>query len=254
MTTQRIMTVGAAALLLLLTACSSPLDDTSPTSNDSLPAPAAGLSRVILVGDSVAAGESAPLSAAFGAAGIEFSSMASDGGGNVVGPNAESTWDAVTERLDSAKPSTVIYQITSYDWGTPVEQRAAYERLVSEVHGAGAKLVMVTMPPIVADDFYEPHLTELESAATVAGEVAGASSGNAVLLDASEVWGDEYEQLREGKADRSSDGIHTCPQGAARFTNWLLKKLAEQYPSFAPPEPAAWANTGWASDDHFVGC
>lgn len=74
------------------------------------------------------------------------------------------------------------------------------------------------------------------------------------MLDASQVWGTSYQQTRDGKADRSSDGIHVCPQGAARFTGWFLKEMAERHPGFTPPAAGEWANTGWAGDQHFIGC
>jgi hypothetical protein len=68
------------------------------------------------------------------------------------------------------------------------------------------------------------------------------------------VWGDTYQRVKDGKPDRSPDGIHTCPQGAARFTNWLLKELAKLYPGFTPASPESWANTGWSADKHFKAC
>ncbi|WP_149202473.1 SGNH/GDSL hydrolase family protein [Actinotalea subterranea] len=265
MTTTRVLAPALAGLLLLLTsACSGTPGgpegpDASAVSSDrtaptELPEPGPGLSRMILVGDSVAAGQALPLGAALGASDVEFHSMASDGGGTVVGPVSEELWDVLPDRIATAKPSTVVYQLTTYDWGSEQEQQAAYERLLSTVTSAGATLVFVTMPPIEPDDFYAPHMDELAHAASAARTVADASGGAAVLLDASEVWGDTYEQTRDGVADRSSDGIHTCPQGAARFTTWLLDELSTIYPDYTPPAPQEWANTGWAADDRFVGC
>lgn len=260
---RRFAALGTGLLLLTSTAaCTASADtegtpagaainsDTAPTALD---APETGMSRVVLFGDSIAAGQSVPLHAAFDAAGIEFSSMASEGGGNVVGPNSDQVAADVADRIRSARPSTVIYQITTYDWGTADEQRDAYEKLLDTVTAEDGELVLVTMPPIRADEFYKPHLDELDSAAKVAAEVAEASD-DAILLDASEVWGEEYQRERDGKVDRSSDGIHTCPQGAARWTDWLLDELADEYPHFTQPAPEEWANTGWSDDAAFVGC
>ena len=56
------------------------------------------------------------------------------------------------------------------------------------------------------------------------------------MLDAAEVWGSTYRRTRDGKPDRSADGIHTCPQGAARFTSWLLAELADSFPGFIPAD------------------
>lgn len=254
----RLRTVTAVLFGLLLVTAAACADrgeaDGPAPGTTALPDPGPGLTRVIMMGDSIAIGEALPLGFALDASGVAFSSMASEGGGGVVGPIAEELWKTLPEQIGSARPSTVVYQITTYDWGTEDEQRAAYERLADTVAGAGATLVFVTAPPIVPDEFYEPHMDDLERAPRVAREVAEASGGEAVLLDASAVWGEAYEQTRDGEPDRSADGVHTCPQGAARFTQWLLTELAALYPDFTPPEPEAWANVGWSGDEHFVGC
>jgi hypothetical protein len=210
------------------------------------------MSTVLFLGDSVAAGEALPLAAAFQAGDTEFRSIASDGGGNVVGPFADKNWQELPRQIASAKPAVVVYQITTYDWGSEQEQRAAYEKLRTTVTRAGAKMVFVTMPPIRPDDFYQPHMADLERTPDVAKAVA--ADGKATVLDAEAVWGGTYQQTRDGKPDRSADGIHTCPQGAARFTSWLLDELAELFPGFTPAPAKEWANTGWSADKHFVGC
>lgn len=249
---------GLIGLLLLATACAAqPTATATPAGAESTATAAAageGLSKVLLIGDSIAVGEAVPLTEVFAASDVRFQSLASEGGGNVVGPFSDKNWQKLPKRITAAEPSVVIYQITTFDWGTAKEQQAAYRKLLTTVTGAGAKLVFVTMPPIKPDDFYRPHMAELERAPSAARAVAKASSGQAVVLDASAVWGDTYQRSRDGKPDRSSDGIHTCPQGAARFTAWLVGELAERFPGFTPAAPAAWANTGWADDKHFKGC
>lgn len=245
---QMTLPAALAALGALAAGCSASASEAPE------PPAADELSPVLLLGDSVAAGQALPLGEAFAASGVRFQSLASDGGGNVVGPFSEEQWETLPGEIAAAEPAVVVYQITTYDWGSEQEQRAGYERLLSTVDDAGAELVMVTMPPIEPDDFYRPHLPDLERTADVAGAVADASGGRAVLLDASEVWGDAYQRTRDGSADRSTDGIHTCPQGAARFTHWLLGELAERHPGFTPAPGEDWANTGWAGDERFAGC
>jgi hypothetical protein len=227
-------------LVLLTAACSGQSTATEVSAGP-------GLSRVLFLGDSIAAGEALPLAAAFTASGVDFQSNASDGGGNVVGPFSDENWKDLPEQITSAKPTVVVYQLTTYDWGSREEQRAAYDRLLTTVTDAGAKLVFVTAPPIRPDDFYAPHMTDLDRAPDVARTVA-------TVLDAGAVWGDTYQQVRDGKADRSTDGIHTCPQGAARFTSWLLAELAKLFPGFTPAPAGTWANTGWSADRRFTGC
>jgi peptidoglycan/LPS O-acetylase OafA/YrhL len=214
----------------------------------------AELSTVLLMGDSVAAGEALPLDAAMTASGLTLESMASDGGGGVVGPLAESTWAELPAVIDAAEPDVIVYQITTYDWGTEREQRAGYERLVRTAADAGAELVIVPFPPIRPDEFYAPHMDELDRTDDVAREVAADSAGRAVFLDSAAVWGDTYQRERDGNPDRSADGIHACQQGAARFAGWLLDELARRYSGFVPADPREWVDAGWAADDRFKGC
>jgi hypothetical protein len=234
------LAIGFTGLFLLTAGCSG-----QSTATDAPAGP--GLAKVLFLGDSIAAGEALPLAAAFKAGGVGFQSIASEGGGNVVGPFSDENWKKLPEQITSAKPTVVVYQLTTYDWGSQQEQQAAYDRLLTTVTGAGARLVFVTMPPIMPDDFYRPHMADLERTPDVARGVGR-------VLDASAVWGSSYQQVRDGKADRSADGIHACPQGAARFTDWLLGELATLYPGFTPAAAADWANTGWSADDHFKGC
>jgi lysophospholipase L1-like esterase len=241
-------TVGAMTktfvlgLVLLTAACSAaPETPAGP-----------GLSTVLFLGDSIAVGEALPLAEALDASDVTFESIASDGGGNVVGPFSPENWRTLPQQIESARPDVVVYQLTTYDWGSREEQRAGYARLRTTVAGVGARLVFVTAPPIRPDDFYRPHMADLDRAPEVARAVA--ASGRATVFDASAVWGDTYRQVRGGKADRSADGVHTCPQGAARFTDWLLHELATLYPGFTPATARRWANTGWSADVHFTGC
>ncbi|WP_410657971.1 SGNH/GDSL hydrolase family protein [Amycolatopsis sp. lyj-112] len=249
MTTIRSLALGLAGLALATAACSTP-----PATDTPVAAAGADQRKVLFLGDSIAEGEALPLAAAFKAGGAGFTSLASAGGGNVVGPFSDENWKKLPEQITSAAPTVVVYQIATYDWGTRQEQQAAYEKLLKTVTGAGAKLVFVTMPPIKPDDFYQPHMADLERTPDVARAVAAASPDKAVVLDSAEVWTGTYQQTRDGKADRSADGIHTCPQGAARFTGWLLTSLAKVLPGFTPPAPETWANTGWSGDKHFQGC
>jgi hypothetical protein len=250
---------GLIGLLMLTTACAAaqPTANAEPAGAESAATAAAdgeGLSNVLFLGDSIAMGEALPLTEAFAASDVHFKSLASEGGGNVVGPFSDKRWQKLPKEITSADPSLVIYQITTFDWGSQKEQQAAYRKLVTTVTGAGAKLIFVSMPPIKPDDFYKPHMAELERAGSAARAVAKASSGEAFMLDASAVWGSAYQQKKNGKPDRSADGIHTCPQGAARFAAWLLDELAGRFPGFTPADPQSWANTGWADDKHFKGC
>jgi hypothetical protein len=248
--TPRRLVLGLTALLLLGAACSGP----PPAAAGPGPGPSVEPPGVLLLGDSIAVGEALPLAAAFEAGGVAFRSEAAEGGGNVVGPFSAENWVELPGRIASARPGVVVYQLSTFDWGTEQEQRAGYERLLGEVTGAGADLVFVTAPPIRADDFYAPHLAELDRTPDVAREVAADSRGRAEVLDATEVWGRTYQQVRDGLPDRNPDGVHTCPQGAARFAVWLLAELAERFDGITPAPARDWAAGAWAGDDHFRAC
>jgi hypothetical protein len=247
MITTRSFVLGLTGLLLLTGACSG-----HSTATDAPAGP--GLSKVLFLGDSVAVGEALPLAEAFKASGVAFQSIASEGGGNVVGPFSDQNWEKLPAQITSAKPTAVIYQLTTYDWGSGQEQRAAYEKLLTTATEADAKLIFVTAPPIKPDDFYLSHMPDLDRAPEVARAVAAGSHGRASVLDAGAVWGSTYQQTRDGKADRSADGVHTCPQGAARLTSWLLAELTKLFPGFTPAAAQDWANTGWSASDRFIGC
>ncbi|MDR7275717.1 SGNH/GDSL hydrolase family protein [Catenuloplanes atrovinosus] len=234
----------ALGLLLLTTACDARDPEPGPPAGGGSPA-----GGVLLLGDSVAAGQAAALTEAFAVSGVRFWSAATEGGGNVVGPNASAAWEALPATIEQAAPTVVVYQITTYDWGTAREQTDAYTRLSATVADAGATLVIVTMPPIRADDFHAPHLDELHRTRDSARAAADASGGRTRLLDAGEVWGGEFTP--EG---RSSDGVHTCPQGAARFAEWLLAKLTPVMPGLTPAPRETWVNAGWSGDRRFIGC
>jgi hypothetical protein len=220
---------------------------------ESAEAAEAGLSPVLLLGDSVAAGQAVALRQGLAESGVKFIDATSTGGGNLVGPNAAEQWSDLPETLEQAEGGVVVYQVTTYDWGTPEEQRAAYARLAETTAELDADLLLVSMPPLEPDEFYEPHMEELASADEAARQVAE-DTDHVDHLDASEVWGDEYARERGGVIDRSSDGIHTCPAGAARFTSWVLEQLADRYDGWVPADADAWANTGWSDSEQFVGC
>ncbi|MCW4457854.1 SGNH/GDSL hydrolase family protein [Microbacterium sp. MPKO10] len=248
------LTTALAAFAL--TACGTNPNASSAESQgwtESSQAAEAGLSPVLFLGDSVAAGQAAALRQGLAESGVKFVDATSVGGGNVVGPNAEKQWDTLPDQLEDADGGVVMYQVTTYDWGSPDEQRDAYRRLAEATSRNDADLIFISMPPLAPDDFYAPHMDELAAANEQAKSVADDLDG-VEYLDASAVWGDDFSRKHDGAIDRSDDGIHTCPQGAARFTSWALDELAALYSGFTPAEPDAWANTGWADSDVFHGC
>ncbi|QES45541.1 SGNH/GDSL hydrolase family protein [Streptomyces venezuelae] len=208
--------------------------------------------RVLWMGDSIAGAEAPALGAALKAGAVPFKSMAADGGGGVVGDVAGPTWDELPKELASFKPDVVAYQITTYDWGTPDAQRAAYDKLAKTVGDAGADLVLVTAPPFKIDTFYKPHAAEIKTAPKSAAAVADRHKKKVHFLDAAALWGTDGTAP---KAQRSKDGVHSCQQGSAAFAQWLTKELGRLY-SFTPAPADQWATGSWTGSKVYgsLGC
>lgn len=215
--------------------------------------------KVLWMGDSIAGAEGPALGAALKAGGVEFKDASSDGGGTVVAGNekitkmiAADTWRQLAKNVESFQPTVIAYQVTTYDWGSRDQQRAAYEKLVRTAEDAGAKAVFVPTPPIKIDGFYEKYEPQMRTASPVAKEVADNSGGAAVFLDAARLWGADASVK---KAQRASDGIHNCQQGAASFAAWFATELSKTElgkKGFTPAAVETWANGSWTGNDRFA--
>jgi hypothetical protein len=250
-------TAGLAASALVLSACGTLTGDSGEGGQkgwtESQPGSESGVSPMLFLGDSVGAQQAVAVRQAMAESGAYFVDGTSTGGGNLVGPNSNAAWEDLPQRMQDIEGGVVVYQLTSYDWGVPEEQGEAYNDLAEAASEVDAELLLVSMPPIEPDEFYEDHMDELASAHDVARSVAEGHEA-VEYLDASAVWGEEYSREHAGEVDRSEDGIHVCPQGAARFASWLMEELAGLYPDFKPADVEGWANSGWAGDEAFFGC
>ncbi|RLU83589.1 hypothetical protein CTZ27_28230 [Streptomyces griseocarneus] len=246
---------GAVALLAVtavagaaLTGCGS---GDGKDGGDAKTAAAQNGKKVLWVGDSIAGAEAPPLGAALKASGVEFKDASSTGGGTVVegdkmaAPLAADTWKNLAKDIGSFHPDVIAYQITTYDWGTAEQQKASYEKLAKTAQDAGAELVIVSAPPFKVDDFYKKYEGAIASAPKAAKEVADRSGGKVRFLDASALWGTDA-----GKAQRSSDGVHSCQQGSAAFAKWFTEQLGTAY-GFAPAAAEKWATGSWTGDDRY---
>ncbi|MFE7115093.1 SGNH hydrolase domain-containing protein [Streptomyces sp. NPDC057654] len=210
--------------------------------------------KVLWVGDSIAAAEAPAIGAALKASDVEFKDASSDGGGTVVAGSekitqmiAGDTWKQLTENIKTFKPTVIAYQVTTYDWGTADQQRAAYEKLVRAAKDAKAKVAFVSSPPIKIDDFYKPHAPQMRTAPKAAEEVAKKSGGTATYLDSSQLWGTDRSAKQ---AQRGPDGIHNCQQGAAAFAKWFGEELGKSE-GFKPAPVDKWAKSGWTGSDRY---
>ncbi|KIF67082.1 hypothetical protein HY68_35675 [Streptomyces sp. AcH 505] len=248
-----------AAAVGVLSACGGGQEDAG---SGNAPAPSGAHhktdTRVLWVGDSIAGVEGLPLGAALKAAGTGYQDASSDGGGTVVegnktiAPLAQDTWKRLRKDIAAFRPTVIAYQITTYDWGTSDTQRSWYRKLAETAHSAGAGLAIVSAPPFKVDDFYTKYAGAIKTAPKAAAEVADASHGTVHFYDASALWGTDPTAP---KAQRSSDGIHSCQQGSAAFAKWFTEKLGKQY-GFTPTSPDAWAGGAWTADQRYakLGC
>ncbi|MFE7314137.1 SGNH/GDSL hydrolase family protein [Streptomyces sp. NPDC057555] len=257
------LVLAATAAAFALTACQASGDGSAPTADRSTAAAADQQApggqkdatkphRMLWMGDSIGEVQAPPLGAAMTAGRVAFKSIAAAGGGGVVGEIAQPTWEKLPKELKSFKPDVVAYQITTYDWGTPGEQRAAYERLAKTVNDAGAELLIVSAPPFKMDDFYSSHEAAIKAAPKSAKEVADKHPDTVHFLDASPLWGTDSTAAQ---AQRGKDGIHSCQQGSAAFAAWFGEQLKTQY-GFAPAAVDQWATGAWTGDKVYapLGC
>ncbi|SOD62212.1 hypothetical protein SAMN06297387_10527 [Streptomyces zhaozhouensis] len=242
---------------VLLAACGSGEGDDERERASSAPGKEGADLRLLWLGDSVAGVQAPALEAAMDASGVTFEDLSSTGGGTVVASDevaelADATWESLRSRVDSFAPDVIAYQLTTYDWGTPEQQRDAYTRLATTARDAGAALLLVTAPPVTVDEFLAPHAEEMATAPESAEAVAAAAESGVHFLDAADLWGTDPEA---GAAMRSADGIHSCQQGAAAFATWFGERLGALHDT-TPAAPEEWATGSWTADERFsqLGC
>jgi hypothetical protein len=260
--TTRRLTAGAtllastAVLITVLSGCSS---TSASSSTDTTPAAQTsttdgGGHSIMWLGDSIAKTEAPALGAALEAAGAHFDDETSDGGGLMVDPGGDEselyqdTWSQVQAAIEEKKPNTIVYQITSYDWGTPEQQKEGYQKLADEAESVGADLVIVSGPPVVSDTFWGPHVAEMATTSASAKSVAEASGGKVTFLDASALWGMDPA---DAKAQRANDGSHGCQQASASFAAWFMPEF-EKVSGLKSADPKTWATGEWTSNEVFA--
>jgi hypothetical protein len=231
---------------------SSPSDSsstsTSTSTSTTVPPPRRTIGRVLWIGDSVAADLAPAIEARLDAAGVVLHDGALDGARLVPSDGI----DPVTlyDEMMTAYPSeVVVVQLMSWDSPFSAEQlRVAYTWFASRVRAMGADLVVVTPPPVRAD-LVDPGL---ERQIAVARELVAADPDHVVVIDASALWGDalDIDIGDDGAPDRKPDGVHVCPQGAARFADWFAARLAERYDGLATAAPQ-WLSGAWTTDARY---
>ncbi len=205
--------------------------------------------RVLMVGDSIAFDEWPAVASALYAGKISIGGYVSPGAG-LLDTRYDST-TAIDKLVVDFHPDLVLYQGSLWDSGTPDEQRAAYEQFTDFVLGHGARLALITIPPLRADHQDPANLGALTG---IMHDIADAHRGHVIVLDSDGVWGPAFTQDVNGDKvpERKPDGVHVCPSGAAMYAIWLMNQLHEQFADFVPVPPELWASGAWVGDPRYL--
>ncbi|MEZ5221435.1 MAG: acyltransferase [Ilumatobacteraceae bacterium] len=237
----------------------APVPTPSATSTSTVPtstvptsttvSPRRTLGEVLWAGDSVAADLAPALEAAFGAAGVGWI----DGSGDGMRLGTTDDLDPrriYTELFAVTRFRSIVWQWSFWDSTTPDDQVvAAVAWLRDEAIARGGTLVVVTPPPVRAD-LVDPAL---DRQIELVRDLAADGDGAVVVIDTVEVWGDamSLDVDGDGVPDRKPDGVHVCPQGAARTAHWLVDRFASHFDDVDPQPVAAWATGSWTTDDRY---
>jgi peptidoglycan/LPS O-acetylase OafA/YrhL len=215
------------------------------TSTTTLMAPVA---RVLMTGDSLAFDEWPAVASAMYAGRIAIAGYVSPGAGLL-----DTRYDSSVE-IDKAvtdfHPDLVLYQGSLWDFATPDEQRAAYERFAEFVLAEGARLAFISIPPLRVDQ----RNAQLAGLTGIMNEVAAEHPGQIIVLNSDGAWGPEFVQDVNGDKvpERKPDGAHVCPSGAAMYAIWLTGELQKRFAEFIPAPPSEWATGDWVDDPRYT--
>ena len=211
--------------------------------------PPTTITSVLWIGDSVAADIAPPVVAALVAAGVTITDASFDGARLV--PTANVDTHAILDDLLAEHPSDlVVVQLSYWDSVHPRDVLTAeLGRVEKAVRTTGADLMFVTPPPVRGD----LETQGLRDQIAVAFELGVREPEHVSLIDTTEVWGPELsiDIDGDGAPDRKSDGVHVCPQGAARFATWFVNRVGDRYPGLITATPDAWIAGPWITSARF---
>jgi hypothetical protein len=218
---------------------------TTGTTTTTLLAP---VTRVLMVGDSLAFDEWPAVAAAMYAGKVPISSYVSPGAG-LLDTRYKSTLD-IDKAVVDFQPDLVLYQGSLWDFASPDQQRVAYQRFTDMVLAQGARLAFITIPPLRADQ----QDAQLDSLTGIMKEMAAEHPGQVVVLNSDEAWGPEFTQDVNGDKvpERKPDGAHVCPSGAAMYAVWLTEELEKRFAGFIAAPPSEWAAGDWVDDPRYI--
>jgi hypothetical protein len=204
---------------------------------------------VLWIGDSVAADLAPALTAAFASAGVSWIDASGDGLRLTPGGGVDPI-ELYSRVLTEHTYDTVVVQLSYWDSPADLDQlRSSFGWFRDQVRARGAELVLVTPPP-VRDDLVDPGLARQTE---VAGELVAAGEGHVHLVDSTPAWGPTmaFDIDGDGAPDRKPDGVHVCPQGAARFAAWLVGDLGRRFAGITVAPPDTWVAGDWTSSKRY---
>ncbi len=226
---------------------------TGPTPPTTIAPEPLTIDSVAWFGDSIAHDAAAGLEPALEAAGISFDNYSFAGQSltdNLLVDDEES-WlhERIPEALGGRDEDLVVWQLSMWDYGAPVDVKLATMTWFVELALAHHDAVLFISAPPVEDPASEVGRDELEQSAQT---VAARYPGRVGFIDSSVLWGDSYVRLDEsGQPLRKSDGIHVCPLGVARYAAWLTQELASRFNGVTPADPSEWATGSWWDDSRY---
>lgn len=218
---------------------------TVPPTTTTLMAPT---TRILMTGDSLAFDEWPGVAAAMYASKIAIGSYVSPGAGLL--DTRYASFAEIVKAVRDFHPDLVLYQGSMWDFGTRDQQLAAYERFADVVTGGGARLALITIPPL-SEQQQNDQLATLPS---VMQEVAAAHPGKVFVLDSNGAWGPVFVQDVNGDKvpERKPDGAHVCPSGSAMYALWLMGELQSRFAGFDVAPVAEWATGTWTDDPRYT--
>ena len=241
--------VASLPATAFLTSASSDVVDPTALGLGTIALPARPISRVLWLGDSVAADLAPAVTAALAASAIDVVDGTYDGA-RIVPSDRLDTRAILADVLAAHPADLVVVPLSYWDASQPADVlRSEIRHLVDAVRWYGADIVFVTPPPVRAD-LADPGM-RIEIA--VVADLVRTSPAHLTLVDVAALWGPEMhlDLDLDGVPDRKPDGVHICPQGAARFAAWFVDRLRTRYPAVPVAAPAQWLDGTWSTSERY---
>lgn len=219
------------------------------TTSTSVPVRTERIESVLWAGDSVAFDTAGGLGPALAGAGLTVDVGAAYPGVHLGGDGDDRQATQLVRHLERSGADTVLLMASSWDVDLSSDRyRDALAEIADIVDGYGARLVLVSAPPVADDDIND----ELIRLASVSREFADADP-RVWFIGADDAWAFPVvaDENGDGAPERKRDLVHVCPAGAAEFGAWLVTELDRLFLGLVPADPAEWAGGAWVTDPRY---